>query len=88
MEEQREQETIGGLWAPCLLCSTKPVFNTLRPRQDDRQFADDIFKCIFMNENVRIVIKISLYFVPKGRINNIPASVQIMAWHRRGDKPL
>ena len=29
-------------------------------------------------------IKISPNFVPKGRINNIPALVQIMAWHRRG----
>ena len=26
--------------------------------------------------------------VPKGPINNIPALVQIMAWHRPGDKPL
>ena len=26
--------------------------NTLRPRQDGRQFPDDIFKCIFLNENV------------------------------------
>ena len=33
-------------------------------------------------------IKISLKFVPKDRINNIPALVQIMAWRRPGDKPL
>ena len=32
--------------------------------------------------------KISLKFVPKGPINNIPALVQIMAWRRKGDKPL
>ena len=32
--------------------------------------------------------KISLKFVPKGRINNIPALVQIMAWRCPGDKPL
>ena len=25
---------------------------TLRPRQNGRHFADDIFKCIFLNENV------------------------------------
>ena len=50
--------------------------------------ADDIFKCIFWNENVWISIKISLNFVPKGPINNIPALVQIMAWHRPGDKAL
>ena len=38
-------------------------------------FSDDIFKCIFLNENVFILIKISLKFVPKGQINNIPALV-------------
>ena len=50
--------------------------------------ADDIFKCIFWNENVWIPIKISLKFVPKCPINNIPAMVQMMAWRRPGDKPL
>ena len=63
-------------------------FNTLRPRQNGRYFADDIFKCIFLNENAWISLKISLKFVPKVRINNIPALVQIMAWRLPGDKPL
>ena len=63
-------------------------FNTLRPRQHGRHFADDTFKRIFLNENVIIAINISLKFVPKGPINNIPALVQIMAWRRSGDKPL
>ena len=40
------------------------VFNTLRPRQNGRHFPDDIFKCIFVNENVWIAIEISLKFVP------------------------
>ena len=62
--------------------------NSLRPRQDGRHFPDGIFKRIFLNENVWILIKISLKFVPKGLINNIPALVQIMAWRRPGDKPL
>ena len=62
--------------------------NTLRPRRNEQHFADDIFKRIFFNENVWISIKISLKFVPKGPINNIPALVQIMAWRRPGDKPL
>ena len=62
--------------------------NTLRPRQNGRHFPDNIFKCIFLNENGRISIKISLKFVPKVPINNIPALVQIMAWRRPGDKPL
>ena len=64
------------------------VVNTLRPRQNGCHFPDDIFKWIFLNENVWISIKISLKFVPKGPIDNIPALVQIMAWRRPGDKPL
>ena len=53
-----------------------------------RHFADAIYKCIFLNEDAWIQIKISLKFVLKGPINNIPASVQIMVWHRPGAKPL
>ena len=63
-------------------------FNTLKPRQNGRHFPDDIFKCIFLNEDAWISIKISLKFVPKGPINNILALVQVMAWRRLGDKPL
>ena len=69
-------------------CSFCNIFNTLRPRQDGRHFADDTFNRIFLNDNVRISIKISLKFVPKGPINNNPSLVQIMAWCRSGDKPL
>ena len=64
------------------------AFNTLRPRQHGSHFPDDIFKWIFLNENVWILIKISLKFVPRGPISNIPALVQIMAWRRPGDTPL
>ena len=68
---------------------TRPQwFNTLRPSQNGRHFPDDIFKCIFFNENVLIPIKKSLKFVAKCPINNIPALAQIMAWRRWGDKPL
>ena len=69
------------------LCTVMSV-NSLRPRHDGRHFADDTFNRIFVNENVRISIKISLKFVSKVPINNIPALVQIMAWRRPGDKPL
>ena len=64
------------------------LFNSLRPRQNGHCFADDTFKRILLNENITISIKISLRFVPKGLINNIPVLVQIMAWRRPGDKPL
>ena len=56
--------------------------------QNGHHFADDIFKRIFFNENVRISIKISLKFVPKGPINNISALVQIMACRLVSAKPL
>ena len=42
---------------------------------NDHFFADDIFRCIFMNEKFRILIKISMKFVPNGPINNNPALV-------------
>ena len=51
-------------------------------------FSKRHFQSYFFNEDVWISIYISLKYVPKGPINNIPASVQIMAWRRPGDKPL
>ena len=50
--------------------------------------ADNIFECIFLNEKFCILIKISVKFIPKGSIDNNPVLVQIMAWHRIGNKPL
>ena len=75
-------------WMNSNYCCGDTAINTLRPRQDGRHYADDILKCIFLNENVWTPIKISLKFVPKSLIDNIPALVQIMAWRRPGDKPL
>ena len=76
----RENAPKGRIWSRWI--------NSLRRRQNGRHFADDIFKCIFLNENVWAPIKISLKVVPKGLINNIPALVKIMAWRRPGGKPL
>ena len=50
--------------------------------------ADDIFKCIFLNENDIIPIQISLKFVPRSPIDKKPELVQVMDWRRIGDKPL
>ena len=74
-------------WMYCLLYGFMTLY-TLRPRQNGRHFPDDIFKWIFLNENIRISITISLKFVPGGPISNIPTLVQVMAWRRPGDKPL
>ena len=62
--------------------------NILEPRKIRRHYANDIFKCIYLNENVFISIKISLDFILNSQINNIPSLVQIMAWRRPSDKPL
>ena len=67
---------------------TNQPINTLRAGQNGSHFTDDILKCIFFDENVWISIKISLKFVFRCAINNIPALVQIMAWRWLGDKPL
>ena len=45
------------------------MLNTLRPRQNGRHFTDDTFNRILVNENVRISIKFSPKFVPKGPSN-------------------
>ena len=60
--------------------------NTLGPRQHRHRFVDDIFKCIFFNENCCVLIKTSFKYVCKGPIDNTPVLVQIMAWRRLGDK--
>ena len=57
--------------------------NKLRSGLDGCQYHDDIFKYILLNENIWNSIEISLKFVLKGPIDNIPALVQIMAWRRR-----
>ena len=53
------------------------AFDTTRPRQNGRHFTDDIFKWIFVNENVWNFIEISLKFVPRCPINNILMMVRL-----------
>ena len=50
--------------------------------------ADNIFKCVLMDENDRILIKISLKFVVRSPLDNKPALVHVMAWCWTEDKPL
>ena len=68
--------------------TTSHNINTLRPRPNDRHSADDVFKCIFLNEEYWILSHISLKYIPKGHIIDILALVQVMAWRRTGDKTL
>ena len=67
------------LWGVNLLIS---------PGQYGLNFTDYVFKCIFINKKFRILIRISLKFVPRGPIDNKSALVRVLARHRRGDKPV
>ena len=49
--------------------------NSIPLGQNGRHFAKDIFSCIFVNEKIFILIKMSLKFVPKGLIGSNPARV-------------
>ena len=49
-------------------------------------FPDDIFKAIFVNDNVWISIKIPWKNIPMGSKSS--TLVRKMAWRRSGDKPL
>ena len=51
------------------------IIKSSPPEQSGRYFTDGIFRCIFMNKKFCVLIEISLKFVPRGPINNIPALV-------------
>ena len=71
--------------------SLEPIDSILTQWGQDKMadmFADDIFKCIFLNKDIWISIKNSLKFVAKVRIYNVPALVEIMYLRRLGPKPL
>ena len=48
-----------------------------------RHLADDFSKCILLNENVWIAIKISLKIVPKGPFNNIKSDNDLVPIRRQ-----
>ena len=77
-----------GHYASRLRLTSSTAHYQLTPRQIGQHFTDGIFNCIILNENIWISITISMNFVPKAQINNIPALVHIMTWRRPGDKLL
>ena len=81
-------ETVQAKYHKSVLLSPAYLLTHLSLDKMDAILADDNFKCIFLYENDRIPILISLKFVPRSPIYNMPAFVQIMAWRRPGDKPL
>ena len=54
----------------------------------DAILAAEVFKRIFVNENIRIPIQISLKLVSNDLIDNKSALVQVIARRRTGNRPL
>ena len=76
------------LFGPMKCCYSGPKQLTHWGRGKWPPFCRRHFQIHFLERKVWISIKVSLKFVPKGPINNIPSLVQIMAWRLPGDKPL
>ena len=70
------------------LLQTLCIFNSFPPWTKWPPFHRWHFQMHFHNGNVWILFKIPLKFVPKVWIDNIPALVQIMAWHQPSNNPL
>ena len=61
---------------PGAIMPVRQLWLTLSPpSQNGHHFAEDVSKCIFVNEKFCLLIKISLKFVPKGPIDNNPALI-------------
>ena len=60
--------------------------DSIYPEQNSRHFADDIVRCISVNE--KFMYRISLMFVPKDLTGNESVLVQVMTWCRTGGKLL
>ena len=77
-----------GKWRPSCLGLNVLTHWSREDAASGGDFADDIFRCIFLNENFSISKKIPLQYVPYGLIDNMAASVQIMAWCRTGTEAM
>ena len=64
------------------------LINTSKPARYYCLITAGTIKVISLYLHLRILIKISVKFVTKGPINDMLALVQIMAWCRKGVKPL
>ena len=63
------------------ICIFLVAINIWRPEPNGRDFADDIFKCASLNENLRISHKIFLDSDVLDLIGSKSALVQVMAWY-------
>ena len=79
-------------WGCHLYCWTKyEIYSKLTHWGRDKMVSilqTTFSNACFFNENIWILLRISLKFLPEVQIYNIPALVQKIAWHCPGDKPL
>ena len=58
------------------------------PAQNYWHQADDIFKCILLNENYYILIQFLLKFISQGPIDKKSSLAEVTAWRLISAKPL
>ena len=66
----------------------KTQYLTHLPLDKMAVISQTMFSDAISSEKFCILIKISPKFVPKGPIDNNPAMVWLVTWHRIGNKPL
>ena len=69
-DDETESPTEEDEGSACSVGYSQKRPNALRLRQNGCHFADNIFKCTFLNEIFCILIQISLKFVPEGPIDS------------------
>ena len=80
MHSTIEQIAINLKFIGIIHSNTKQIANNSSPPGEiGRHFADDIFRCLFMNEKFCDLIKIALKFVLKGPIDSNPALILLNA---------
>ena len=64
--------------------ATQGITNTARLNQNGLSFPENIFKCIFFNESIKLSINIPLKFAPNKQYSSNGSDND---WHRLGDQP-
>ena len=87
-ERSQVETTFKSKWCrvPCVDSDLRPL--THLPWTKWPPFCKRYLKFISMNEEICILIEMSLSFVPKNPIDNKSELVQVMACRQTGDKPL
>ena len=80
--------SVSGVWNFQQLAFEWHILTNLPQDRMATILVDENFKCIFLNDDNIIPIRISKKFVPRSPIGDMPALVQVMARRRTCDQPL